>query len=151
MLTQTQFGALCVGTGVGPSETYGEDCLFVNVFKPTNATAASKLPVWVFIQGGGYARNDNGNFNGSEVIQKSGGNVVFANFNYRVGVLGFLASETVREDGALNAGLLDQRLLLQWVQKHISQVCLFVAEMEKTPSPKADAICCSLEATLTMS
>ncbi|OAQ96147.1 hypothetical protein LLEC1_03600 [Akanthomyces lecanii] len=116
-----KFGALCVGTGVGPSETYGEDCLFVNVFKPTHATAASKLPVWVFIQGGGYARNDNGNFNGSEVVQKSVGNVVFVNFNYRVGVLGFLASERVRKDGALNTGLLDQRMLLQWVQKYINQ------------------------------
>lgn len=117
-----QFGNLCLGDRVGPNDVFGEDCLFVNVFKPTKATAKSKLPVWVFIQGGGYARNDNGNFNGSGVVQSSGGNVVFVNFNYRTGVLGFLASENVRKDGALNAGLLDQRLLLKWVQKYINQV-----------------------------
>ncbi|KAJ3473977.1 hypothetical protein NLG97_g10048 [Lecanicillium saksenae] len=116
-----QFGNICLGDGVGPDARFGEDCLFVNVFKPSNATSTSKLPVWVFIQGGGYARNDNGNYNGSEVIRSTGGNVIFVNFNYRTGVLGFLASEKVRQDGALNAGLLDQRLLLKWVQKYIRQ------------------------------
>lgn len=78
----------------------------------------------VYIQGGGYATNSNPNYNGTEIIRSSGGNIVLVNFNYRVGVLGFLASETVRQDGDLNVGLLDQRLLLLWVQKHISKVCL---------------------------
>lgn len=44
------------------------------------------------------------------------------NFNYRVGLWGFLASERVRADGALNAGLLDQRMLLWWVKRHIASV-----------------------------
>lgn len=52
----------------------------------------------------------------------SSGGIVFVNFNYRVGALGFLASETIGEDGDLNAGLLDQRLMLEWVQKHIAKV-----------------------------
>lgn len=133
---------------------FDEDCLFVNVFKPTNATAAAKLPVWLFIQGGGYARNDNGNFNGSEVVQKSGGNVVFVNFNYRVGVLGFLAGGKVRQDGALNAGLLDQRQLLQWVQKYISQVCWFVSWSQRHGRVQVQVLMLlrrSLGATLSMS
>ncbi|OAA60676.1 Carboxylesterase, type B [Cordyceps fumosorosea ARSEF 2679] len=117
----SKFGALCVGVGTTADDSFAEDCLFANVFKPANATAASKLPVWVFIQGGGYAANSNGNYNGSQIVQQSGGNIVFVNFNYRVGVLGFLASEEVRHDGALNAGLLDERMLLRWVQKYISQ------------------------------
>lgn len=78
------------------------------------------MPVWVFIQGGGYANIANW-FNGTEVIQKSGGNIVFVNFNYRVGAFGFLSSERVRADGDLNAGLLDQRKLLAWVQTHIAK------------------------------
>lgn len=53
------------------------------------------------------------------MVQKSGGNIILVNFNYRVGALGFLASEKVREGGALNAGLLDQRKALEWVQKYI--------------------------------
>lgn len=48
--------------------------------------------------------------------------MVFVDFNYRVGALGFLASETMRDDGDLNAGLLDQRRMLEWVQEHIAKV-----------------------------
>lgn len=112
----------CVGANADASDpTISEDCLFANVFTPSSATPASKLPVWVFIQGGGYAVIRDW-FNGTEVIQKSGGNMVYVNFNYRVGALGFLASERVREDGDLNAGLLDQQKLLAWVQTHIEKV-----------------------------
>ena len=91
-----------------------EDCLFINVFAPADATEDSKLPVWFFIQGGGYATNANANYNGTEVVDKSGKGLVMVNFNYRVGALGFLASEKIREDGALNVGLLDQRKALEW-------------------------------------
>ena len=49
-----QFGPICLGLGVGvPSPGQDEDCLFVNVWAPANATENSKLPVWVFIGGGG--------------------------------------------------------------------------------------------------
>ncbi|KAJ5209342.1 Carboxylesterase type B [Penicillium cf. viridicatum] len=115
----SSFGPLCVGVGESINDSLAEDCLFINVWRPTNASADSNLPVWLFIQGGGYANNANGNYNGSEVVQQSGHNIIFVNFNYRVGVLGFLASEHVRKNGDLNAGLLDQRKALHWVQKHI--------------------------------
>ncbi|KAK4142146.1 lipase 1 [Dichotomopilus funicola] len=112
---------LCLGINRGyPSSGESEDCLFVNVWAPSNATQTSKLPVWLFIQGGGYVANTNGNWDGNEVVEKSGRNIVMVNFNYRVGLWGFLASERVRGDGVLNAGLLDQRLLLKWVQTHIA-------------------------------
>lgn len=71
----------------------------------------------------GYTSLSNANWNGSEVVARSGGNIVMAEFNYRVGLWGFLASDKVRGDGDLNAGLLDQRMMLAWVQKHISKVC----------------------------
>ncbi|CAG8891934.1 unnamed protein product [Penicillium egyptiacum] len=100
-------------------DSLAEDCLFINIWRPTGASPYSDLPVWLFIQGGGYANNANGNYNGSEVVQQSDHNIIFVNFNYRVGVLGFLASEHVRRNGDLNAGLLDQRKALYWVQKHI--------------------------------
>jgi len=107
------------------SSTEAEDCLFINVWSPAVATPNSRLPVWVYIQGGGYNSNANPNYNGSEVVATSGQNLVFVNFNYRVASWGFLASKKVRADGDLNAGLLDQRLALKWVQEHISKVnCL---------------------------
>lgn len=96
------------------------------MFTPSDATPHSKLPVWVFIQGGAYATNANANYNGTEVVQESGNKIVFVNFNYRVGALGFLAGKDVKEDGDLNVGLLDQRMALQWVKKHIHQVCTSV-------------------------
>ncbi|ROV99811.1 hypothetical protein VSDG_02957 [Cytospora chrysosperma] len=130
----SSFGPICVGVGQNASDTKTEDCLFVNVFTPSDATPSSKLPVWVYIQGGGYATNSNANYNGSDVVEgsgyhhngthlvrNSGYNLVFVNFNYRVGALGFLASKKVEENGDLNAGLLDQRKLLQWVQKYIAK------------------------------
>ncbi|KAF8250375.1 Esta [Wilcoxina mikolae CBS 423.85] len=116
----TSFGLVCLGEGIPyPSLTESEDCLFINVFTPSNATTESKLPVWFFIQGGGYNLNFNANYNGTEVIHKSGDNIVFVNFNYRVAAYGFLASEKIRKDGDLNAGLLDMRKALLWVQKYI--------------------------------
>ncbi|SPN96517.1 related to triacylglycerol lipase II precursor [Cephalotrichum gorgonifer] len=117
-----QFGPICPGvpeSSLPIDQPQSEDCLFMNVFAPSDATETSKLPVWVFIQGGGYATNANPNYNGTEVVTQSGHGLVTVNFNYRVGLFGFLASEKVRADGDLNVGLLDQRKALEWVQKYI--------------------------------
>ncbi|KAH6660075.1 carboxylesterase [Truncatella angustata] len=114
-------GQFCLGTGVGlPIAFQDEDCLFANIWAPANATVDSKLPVWLMIQGGGYIVNGP-IWNGSYVVEVSKRNVIFVNFNYRVGLYGFLASEQVRADGDLNVGLLDQRFMMRWVQKHIVQ------------------------------
>ncbi|KAK1768319.1 Alpha/Beta hydrolase protein [Phialemonium atrogriseum] len=117
-----QFRSICLGLGMPyPQEGHDEDCLFVNVWAPANATDHSRLPVWVFIQGGGYVSLTNANWNGTDVVQRSGNNIVMVNFNYRVGLWGFLASERLRQDGDLNIGMLDQRRLLLWVQDHITK------------------------------
>lgn len=119
----SKFGPLCIGVAQSPPAdgSLSEDCLTANVFTPSTATPDSKLPVWLFIQGGGYATLGPF-FNGTEVVRASGGEIVFVNFNYRVGALGFLASEALKNDGDLNAGLLDQRRMLEWVQEHIAKV-----------------------------
>jgi acetylcholinesterase len=111
-----------------------EDCLFINVWAPADATPDSKLPVWLYIQGGGYGFNSNANYNGTKVVQESGREIVFVNINYRVSAYGFLASEKVRNNGALNAGLLDQRKALEWVQKYISLVSHCCAAAYTTPT-----------------
>lgn len=116
-----QFKPDCVGVHDSLTDSRGEDCLFVNIYKPSHANENSKLPVWVYIQGGGYANNADPNINGSTVVAQSNGNIVSVSFNYRVGVLGFLASDEVARNGDLNAGFLDQRKLLHWVQQHIEK------------------------------
>lgn len=116
------FGPICLGISVSASNPFeSEDCLFVNVWSPQGANATSKLPVWLFIQGGGYVSNSNANWDGAEVLQQSGNKIVFVNFNYRVAMWGFLASSKVQANGSLNAGLLDQRFLMQWVKTNIAQ------------------------------
>ncbi|KAM7222352.1 Alpha/Beta hydrolase fold [Rhypophila decipiens] len=119
----TRFRALCLSTGRGwPYGDQDEDCLFVNVWTPSQPPQPKELlPVWVFFSGGGYNSLSNANWNGEGVVNKSGRKIVFVNFNYRVGMWGFLASERLRRDGDLNAGLLDQRMVLKWVKKHIAK------------------------------
>ncbi|KAH9222044.1 triacylglycerol lipase-like protein [Leptodontidium sp. 2 PMI_412] len=118
----TAFQPICLSSDAEfPTATHAEDCLFINVWKPTSAAPESKLPVWVYIQGGGYKGNSNANYNGSTVVAASNHQMVFVNFNYRVSSWGFLASEKVKADGDLNVGLHDQRLALEWVQEHVHQ------------------------------
>ncbi|KZT52496.1 triacylglycerol lipase [Calocera cornea HHB12733] len=117
----TKHGLLCLATGVAANDTTtSEDCLFLDVYAPSNATSSSKLPVYFWIQGGGYNSDANANYRGDGLIQASGYNMLVVTFNYRVSLWGFLASNEVQADGDTNIGLLDQRKALQWVQKYIS-------------------------------
>ncbi|KAF3346109.1 Neuroligin-4 like protein [Verticillium longisporum] len=116
------YGAICYPIGLAyPADGHDEDCLFANIWAPNVGNLSAKLPVWVFIQGGGYSTLASWNWNGTDAVEKSGGKFLFINFNYRVGLFGFLAGGDVEADGNLNVGLLDQRRLLQWVQTHISK------------------------------
>lgn len=110
-------------TGV-PQGT-SEDCLFVDVFAPTTAVTDKKgLPVFFWIQGGGFAENSNPNYNGTGFVEASGNTIVVVMLNYRVGPYGFLAGEEVEKKASLNNGLKDQLKALHWVQKHIRKVSL---------------------------
>lgn len=51
-------------------------------------------------------------------VQGSGGNIVAVNIQYRLGLLGFLASSVLMQNGSANVGLLDQRAAIQWVQRY---------------------------------
>lgn len=118
---------MCIGTKtLLISESQGrhsEDCLFINVFAPTRATNDSLLPVYVFIQGGGFNLNGNANYDAADLIDAGDDGMVVVNFNYRVGPYGFLASREIaaNDSMSLNNGLKDQRQALKWVQKHIKQ------------------------------
>lgn len=104
-----------------PSTTFdstkSEDCLFLNVFAPTNNTGSH--PVYVFFQGGGFNDLSSPNLDGNSLINAADHDIVIVTFNYRVGPYGFLASKEVQSDGDINAGLLDQRKVLHWIQKYI--------------------------------
>ncbi|KAH7002219.1 Alpha/Beta hydrolase protein [Ilyonectria destructans] len=116
----SNWGFICIATGSASSNigtTQSEDCLFVNIFAPSDASKKSKLPVFVFIQGGGFNSNSNAYADGSGLINAGDMDMVVVTMNYRVGPYGFL------EDGdqvTPNIGLHDQRKALKWVQKYIS-------------------------------
>ncbi|KAH8119021.1 Alpha/Beta hydrolase protein [Phellopilus nigrolimitatus] len=115
-------GAVCLSTGSGfPVAGESEDCLFLDVFAPTNASTAARLPVFFFIQGGGFNEDSNANYNASGLIKAADMDLVVVTFNYRVGPYGFLASKEVQKNGNINVGLLDQRKVLAWVHDHISK------------------------------
>lgn len=112
-------GTYCLATDGASSDTAtSEDCLFLDVYAPSSATPTSKLPVYFFIQGGGFNTNSNPNLNGTGLVNASGNNIIVITFNYRVGPYGFLTDGKELQG---NNGLRDQRKALKWVQKYIGQ------------------------------
>ncbi|KAF8261992.1 carotenoid ester lipase precursor [Lactarius quietus] len=98
--------------------------LTVNVIAPANATPRSKLPVVVWIYGGGFEDGASVSYDGTVIVNRSIAleqPVVYVSLNYRVSAFGFLASQEVKDAGVGNLGLWDQRLALHWVQKYICE------------------------------
>ncbi|KAJ7196925.1 Alpha/Beta hydrolase protein [Mycena pura] len=121
-VSATALGFACIGTTQHDSgATTDEDCLFGNVYVPTNTTATSNLPVLVFFHGGGFETGRTRDAPAEHILQASKKPFVFATFEYRLGQFGFLAGTPVHQSGQLNAGLLDQRAALEWVQRYISR------------------------------
>ena len=123
----TKFAARCqqwpiwkdyIFQDAGPSE----DCLYLNVYAPVSARPASKLPVMVWIHGGGFAAGSGSEprYGNSALVSKG---VVVVTINYRLGVFGFLANEDLMREGgghAGNYGLMDMTAALRWVKQNIA-------------------------------
>ena len=105
----------------GETYTYDEDCLFLNVWTPEDADENSKLPVLVYIHGGGYTGGcgHEKHFDGPVWAKKG---VVAVTINDRLGPMGFVClDELTAESGhSGNYGLFDQLAALQWVRDNIS-------------------------------
>ena len=118
------FAPACMQTGVSmPGEAppvTSEDCLYLNVWAPERA---DKLPVIVWIHGGGWANGATAMplYSGANLARRG---VVFVSIAYRLGPMGFLAHpELSAESGAAtsgNYGLMDQVAALKWVQANIA-------------------------------
>ena len=99
-----------------------EDCLYLNVWTPAK-TAGDRLPVLVWIYGGGFvAGSTSVPVNSGEQLAKKG--VVFVSIAYRVGPMGFMAHPGLtaesKNHASGNYGMLDMIAGLQWVQKNIA-------------------------------
>ncbi|KIY64477.1 cephalosporin esterase [Cylindrobasidium torrendii FP15055 ss-10] len=98
-----------------------EDCLYLSVYTPGFLNPSSKLPVVFWIHGGGYIIGSGELDSSYDLVPESNGEVIVVSIQYRLGLFGFLAGQSVKDSGDLNTGLLDQRLALQWTQEHISK------------------------------
>jgi para-nitrobenzyl esterase len=118
----TTWGNRCpaAASSNGPrSET--EDCLFVNVQRPSRARAGARLPVLVFIHGGGLTNGSSNQMDMSKIVRETG--VVGVTMNYRLGALGFLGAPGLTAEGAGesgNYGFADQQAALQWVRRNVA-------------------------------
>ena len=107
---------------MGGSANLSEDCLYLNVWTPAKS-ADEKLPVMVWIYGGGFMSGLTSVpvFDGTRLAQKG---VVLVTIAYRVGPFGFLAHpELSRESGKGSGcyGIQDQVAGLRWVKDNIAQ------------------------------
>ncbi|CAA7261544.1 unnamed protein product [Cyclocybe aegerita] len=101
-----------------------EDCLTLNVIKPASTTPTSKLPVLIWIFGGGFDSGSPTIYDGTTIVARSitlGTPVIYVSMNYRLAGFGFLPGKEVKAAGVGNLGLQDQRQAFRWVQKYITQ------------------------------
>ena len=121
----SDFGDRCMQ---GPFPSYipigksgmSEDCLYLNVWTSPHA---SKLPVLVWIHGGGlgYGFSNQSTYDGDSYVRKG---LVYVDLNYRVGSFGFLAHPDLTRESpdktSGNYGILDQLAALRWVKRNIA-------------------------------
>ena len=129
----TDFGPSCIQLKAGErlpwtkefmvQNQISEDCLYLNIWTPKVSTDA-KLPVIVFIHGGGFNEGSGAIevYRGDNLAAKG---VVLVTINYRLGVLGFLAHPELTAESEHHAsgnyGLSDQIAALKWVNANIAK------------------------------
>lgn len=127
-LDATNYGANCAQSGWGGkpgtiSIGSSEDCLYLNVWKPANEDADAKLPVMVWIHGGGFVGGSGSGpgIAGNEFAKQG---VILITINYRLGRLGHFAFPTLSAEHPNEPkgsyAYMDQIAALMWVQKNIA-------------------------------
>lgn len=110
---QEPFPSDAAPLGTAPAE----DCLYLNIWKP--AKARGKLPVMLWIYGGGFVNGGSSppTYSGANLARQG---VLVVSFNYRLGRFGTFRHPAFGADQAVNYGLLDQIAALQWVRRNVA-------------------------------
>lgn len=118
------FGAACAQTAQWVTHIKSEDCLYLNVWAPSpSATPPERLPVLVWLHGGGYYGGTAAQegFNGANLARHG---AVVVTLNYRLGVFGFFSHPELSREAPYrvsgNQGILDQITALRWVKDNIA-------------------------------
>lgn len=119
-----KFGADCPQRAwPGSTAIQSEDCLFLNVWTPSTASKNSKLPVMVWIHGGGFTGGSgSGPGSAGDAFAKQG--VILATINYRLGRLGHFAfpalSKEHPDEFKGSYAYMDQIAALKWIKENIA-------------------------------
>lgn len=119
----TQYGARFLSAWLEdptPGPPRSEDALSLNVWTAARA-ADERRPVMVWVHGGGFQFGSAASpaIDGSRLAERG---AVVVTFNYRLGVLGFMAHPALDAEGPSgNYGLQDQLAALRWVKANIAQ------------------------------
>ncbi len=108
-------------TGVREGQAVSEDCLYLDLYRPSDARPGSRLPVLVWYHGGGWTQGTGVIYGGQTMATLTHSIVI--SINYRLGALGYLALPQLdAQDPALGSGnyaTLDQIQALRWVRDNI--------------------------------
>ncbi|KAF8313066.1 alpha/beta-hydrolase [Clavulina sp. PMI_390] len=128
-INATAYGPVCMQDTSDFNVTQmSEDCLSVNVVRPTGVNATAKLPVMMWVYGGSFLNGGSPLYDPTAIILRSvqlSQPVIYVSFNYRVNSFGFLGSSDMaaaakKGSTVLNAGLYDIQAAFQWTQKNIA-------------------------------
>lgn len=108
------------GDAAASGSRLDEDCLYLNVWRPSDTSG--KLPVLVWVYGGGFVNGGASPaiYDGSALARHG---LIVVSFNYRLGRLGFFAHPALTEESrqpVANFGLMDQIFALHWIQRNIA-------------------------------
>lgn len=98
-----------------------EDCLYLNIYAPPRTTTHSKLPVIVWMHGGGFINGTGNDWDGTHLAQTA--DAIVVTINYRLGPFGWLALDSLaaEQNGASgNYGLMDQTAAFTWIKNNIA-------------------------------
>lgn len=118
----TSYGYSCMQ--YGSTFSLSEDCLTLNIIRPSLPSPTKLLPVLVWVYGGGLYAGSTADpqYNLSGIVavsQEIGQPILAVSMNYRLGMWGFLQNNEILKEGSSNAGLLDQRMAMRWVKENV--------------------------------
>ncbi|MBW0134401.1 carboxylesterase/lipase family protein [Pseudonocardia abyssalis] len=141
-------GSRCPQTAAAPDVPHAtaasvdEDCLTLDVTVPTGTPADARLPVLVWLHGGGFSAGAGADYDPRRLARAG---LVVVTVNYRLGMLGFLALPGLAGSGTF--GLADQQAALGWVARNAAVFGGDPAQVTLAgESAGADGVCAQLAA-----